>query len=375
MSAEPHVLLIAAATSTSGGGERHVADLLRLLPARGFRVSLACPSGGDLPALAKELGLEVRDVPSEVGRIGAAARALRTALAEFEPDVAHAHGSRAAAIARVADPHARSRNIYTLHGIHIDKAGSPVRRAAFLALERVLRRRTARFITVCESDLRKGERLGVLDPALASVVYNGIPPADEAPVRGSFRSELGLGGGVPLVLSIGRFHQQKDQHALLAAWALVRDRFPDAVLALIGSGRLEGALREQALSLRLERSLRLLPPRADLAAAYADADVFALTSLWEGLPYVVLEAMAHGLPVVSTGVDGVPEAVEDGVSGILVPPSAPLAVAAAVAALLEDPGRRTAMGKAGRSMVAARFGLDAMADATENVYRTLLERR
>jgi len=373
MSGSPHILLVAAATSTSGGGERHVADLLRLLPARGFHVSLACPPGGDLPALARELGIAVREVSIADGLRPGAVLALRRAIRELAPDVVHAHGSRAAFFARLADPRASSRCVYTLHGIHIDKAGSPMRRAVFLTLERFLRPRTAWFITVCAADLGKGERLGLIDPSRTSVVFNGIATPAIAPL-GGLRGELGVGEGMPLVLSVGRFHEQKDQDTLLRAWTLVLERRPDSVLALVGSGPLEAALREQSAALGLADSVRFLPPRPDLALAYADANVFVLTSLWEGLPYVVLEAMSYGLPVAATAVDGVPEAVADGESGMLFPPSDPAAAAAVIVELLDDPARAAAMGAIGRIRVADLFGLDAMADATAAVYRQVTHR-
>jgi hypothetical protein len=92
-----HVLLVAAATSTTGGGEKHVADLLRLLPARGLRVSLVCPPDGDLPALARELGIEVRGALITGGLRPSAFFAVRAAIHDLAPDVVHAHGSRAAA--------------------------------------------------------------------------------------------------------------------------------------------------------------------------------------------------------------------------------------------------------------------------------------
>ena len=369
MTDAPHILLVAAATSASGGGERHVADLLRLLPARGFNVSLACPPGGDLPALARELGLTVREVPIASGLSLAAVMALRRAVAELAPDVVHAHGSRAAAFARATDASARRRVVYSVHGIHVDKAGSPLRRVAFTALERVLRRRTAWFITGCESDVRKGERLRLLDPARASVVYNGVALPGRSVARGAFRRELGLRPDAPLVLSVGRFHEQKDHRTLLAAWAIVLERCPGAVLVLIGSGPLEAALRGQSEEFGIAESVAYVAPRPDLGPAYTDADAFVLTSLWEGLPYAILQAMSYRLPIAATAVDGIPEAAPDGECGILFPPSDPAAAAAAIVTLLEDRARAAAMGESGRARVAALFRLDAMADATAAVYR------
>lgn len=369
------VLLVAAATSTTGGGEKHVADLVRMLPSRDIDLGLVAPPGGDLAVVAGHASVPFHHAPIAGGLSYPGFSELRSAIATFQPDVVHAHGSRAAFYARLADPRAAGRCVYTLHGIHHERSGSPLRRTVLVAAERRLKDRTARFVTVCDSDRRKGARLGVLDQARTTTVYNGIEPPCVVPARGAFRAELGLADDIPLALSIGRFHEQKDQETLLRAWALVRDRVPEAVLALVGAGELEGQLRALARELALGGSLRLVEPRADLATAYVDADCFCLSSLWEGLPYVILEAMAYGLPVASTRVDGIPEAVEDGVSGLLVPPEDPAALAGAIGELLGDASRREAFGAAGIERVAERFGLDRMVDELVGVYGRVVERR
>jgi len=354
------VLLVAAATSTAGGGEKHVADLARHLVEAGLDVALAFPGGGDLGELAALLGVTEFEVPISSGFSLGRVAALRRAIAEFEPDVVHAHGSRSAMFARFADTRGASRVVYTVHGIHVDKAGSAARQRVLLAIERQLSPRTAAFVTVAQSDAEKGERLGILDAARTRTIYNGIelpvPPA----VPGRFRTEIGVAEHTPLVVSVGRFHEQKDQGTLLQAFSQVVERVPAAHLALVGAGPLEGRLREKATSLGIMSKMTFSAPRAGLADAYTDADVFALSSLWEGLPYVVVEAMAYGTPVVSTGVDGIPEAVADGVTGLLVPSGDAAGLARAASTLLEDPGRARAMGESGRLRVEQRFGLERM---------------
>ncbi|MBN2848769.1 MAG: glycosyltransferase family 4 protein [Coriobacteriia bacterium] len=368
------VLMVAAATSTTGGGEKHVADLMRLLPVRGLEVGLAAPAGGDLQALAEHLGVPIFRTDIAEGLTLAGRTQLRSAIDAFGPDIVHAHGSRAAFYARLATPHAARRVVYTLHGIHVDKAGNSLRRQAFLIAERVLKRRTAHFVAVSAANARKGENLGILDARRTTTVYNGVPMLDAPPASGVFRSELSIADGVPLALSVGRLTEPKDQPTLLRAWSLVRDRLPDAVLALVGAGELEGELRALAAELGLGDSVRFVAPRPDLAPAYTDADLFVLSSRWEGLPYVILEAMSFGMPVVSTRVDGIPEAVDDGVSGLLVPPSAPKALASAIVGVLDDPDTRAGMGEAGRRIVAERFGLERMADELASVYREVAGR-
>lgn len=368
------VLLVAAATATTGGGEKHVADLVRMLPARGVDLGLVTPSGGDLAALAGLTGVPFHHAEIASGLSLAGRRQLRSAIVTFQPDVVHAHGSRAAFYARLADGSAVNRCVYTLHGIHYDQAGSSLRRTVLLNVDRRLKGRTAHFVTVCDSDRRKGARLGVLDQPDTTTVYNGIEPPAVLPARGAFRAELGIAEDAPLALSIGRFHVQKDQATLLRAWALVHERVPDAVLALVGAGELDAELRALAHELGLGRALRIAEPRPDLGHAYVDADLFCLSSLWEGLPYVVLEAMAYGLPVVSTGVDGIPEAVAHGASGLLVPSADPASLATAIVGLLGDAPQRAAMGAAGAAIVTERFGLGRMADELTDVYHRVAGR-
>lgn len=363
------VLLVAAASSTTGGGERHVADLVRLLSERGVELALACPGGGDLPGIAARAGAPW--VPLEIasGFSLGQVRTLRTAIDTFAPDIVHAHGSRAALFARLADREAANRVVYTLHGIHLDKAGAPARRWALLRLERRLRGRAAAFITVCEADKRKGAELRILAEEKTTAVYNAVGAFEATEADGrAFRGEIGVEPGASLALSVGRFVEQKDQRTLLHAWRKVAEEQPGATLALVGSGPLAGMLRATAQDLGVSGSVRFVPARPDLRPAYAAADLFVLSSLWEGLPYVVLEAMAAGLPVVSTAVDGIPEAVVDGGSGVLVPAADPSALADTVLTLLRDPEKARRFGQAGRERVDRMFRYEAMTDGVLGVY-------
>ncbi len=139
----------------------------------------------------------------------------------------------------------------------------------------------------------------------------------------------------------------------------------------MGSGSLESRLRGEIAAHAARRSIRLIGPRATLAEAYADSDVFALSSRWEGLPYVVLEAMSHGLPIAGTNVDGIPEAVVDEVSGLLVPPQEPTALGAAIERLVADPALRGRLGAAGRERIGVEFTLGRMIARVARVYREL----
>jgi glycosyltransferase involved in cell wall biosynthesis len=204
-------------------------------------------------------------------------------------------------------------------------------------------------------------------------IHNGVRLPDTVEA-GAFRGELGIGENAPLILSVGQLREQKDQHTLIEAWARVSARFPSAVLALVGSGPLESRLRDLANERSVARTLRFVAPRPDLRTAYTDADAFVLSSRWEGLPYVVLEAMAHGLPVISTAVDGIPEAVIDRRTGLLVPPADPRTLAEALMWTISEPEKAARLGTAGRARVEAEFGLDAMIDKVAALYREVAGR-
>jgi glycosyltransferase involved in cell wall biosynthesis len=150
---------------------------------------------------------------------------------------------------------------------------------------------------------------------------------------------------------------------LVAAMPRVLAAVPRCRLVIVGDGEqgaaVAAAVRERGLADHVD--LAGVQPRAQAMARLAEADVFCLPSTYEGLPLAILEAMAAGLPVVATAVSGNPEAVVDGVTGLLVPPESAEALAAALVALLTDPARARVMGEAGRQRVAERFAIDVVA--------------
>jgi glycosyltransferase involved in cell wall biosynthesis len=169
--------------------------------------------------------------------------------------------------------------------------------------------------------------------------------------------------GVPHVLTVGRLVAKKGFPVLIDALALLRDRGAGFQCTIVGAGPLDAALREQVHRLRLDDRVELKGAIAEnaLAALYRDVDLFALACEVEangdrdGIPNVVVEAMASGLPVVSTNVSGLPECVDHGVTGLLVPERQPEALAAAIGLLLSDPEKARALGRAGRAKVEREF--------------------
>ena len=183
--------------------------------------------------------------------------------------------------------------------------------------------------------------------------------------------EFWLPHGVPLVMNVGALVGHKGQTHLLDAMPIVMREVPDAHLVILGEGELRTPLERQVKELHLERAVRMPGFREDVLSLMKSADLFVMSSVTEGLGSAVLDAMAMALPVVGTRAGGIPEAVVDGETGLLVQPGEPKPLAAAIVRLLKDPPLRAQYGHAGQARVAAHFGLDALVDGTLAVYRGL----
>jgi len=203
------------------------------------------------------------------------------------------------------------------------------------------------------------------------VIRNGLEPRPEpSPAdRERRRRELGVSAGEILVGTVGRLDEQKGHAYLLEALARLGAVHPVAGV-FVGSGPLEARLKRLAASLGLENRVRFVGEQPETASWLGAMDVFALPSLWEGLPNSLLEAMAAGLPIVATRVDGVPEAVEDGSTALLCAPGDSQALCDRMQELVLDPDLRRGLGTAAKE-AAARFDIPGMIAAYEDAYAAL----
>ena len=367
----PRVLMIVE--SSSGGTGRHVLDLSEGLARRGCGVDVLYSTGRvDRFFLERIRGLSgVRCVPlpmrtsihpSDFSAVSAA----RSYLDEFGPfDVVHGHSSKGGAVARLAALGKGVHAFYTLHGfVVMDPSLARWKRAFYLLIELALSLRTARVIAVAPEERREAVRMG-LGHSRVALIPNGVGPAELAP-RDAVRRELGMVHGVPLVGFVGRFVTQKAPDVLVRAMQRVAAECPEARLAFVGAGPLEAEMRALADELRVSDRILWLGerPAASVLAAF---DVFAMSSRKEGLPYVVLEAMAAGLPVVATDSSGVDSLVETGVNGIVVPRGDAAAFGDALVALASDAALRERFGRASLQRV-ANFSIDSMVDQTLALY-------
>ena len=350
---------------STGGIRRHVAELAARLEGRGWPVKVAGPVGV-LDGL-RDLDHPV-PVPSGVapGAVVAARRALAVASAGAE--LIHAHGLKAGWLASsLRRP--RPPLVVTAHNtVLADVAGlaGPV----LARMEAALPARADAMIVVSAEMARRFA--GVARAARIAVVAPVAPPPRPTAAAAGLRAAWGIGPGEPLVVSVGRLHPQKGHATLIAAAAVLTRRRPGVRVVIVGGGPSGDALARQIERLDLGGVVSLVGQRTSGADALAAADVVTVPSSWEGWPLVVWEAVQLGRPVVATAVGGIPEMLVDGVSGWLVQPGVPGALAGALDAALADPGRAAARADAARADMARRYRPDALVAAVEAVYRGVL---
>lgn len=202
------------------------------------------------------------------------------------------------------------------------------------------------------------------------VIYNGIPTACFVLRAGRDNAK---GEKDVVLLHVGRFAPQKNHLLLIEAFALAVKEYPTMQLWLVGDGPLQPAVERLVKEKGLEEKVLFLGIRDDVPKLLADSDVFILPSDWEGVPLTVLEAMAAGKPVIATAVGGVPELVEDGATGVLVPPRDPEALAQGILRLVKDPDLRRRMGKAARERALEHFDISRTAREYEALYLKLFK--
>jgi glycosyltransferase involved in cell wall biosynthesis len=350
-----------------GGAQVHVLELVRGLAARvGFTVAV----GEDL-FLAEELrglGVAVRVLPGLRREIAPASdlavlAALRALIRDLRPHLVHTHSSKAGVLGRAA---AWLEGVPALHTAHswAFSEGLPWTRIALsVPVEVLAGRATRRVVVVSDADRRLALRYRVARPDRIRVVHNGVGDTALRAVPDA--------PGVPTIAMVARMAPPKDHLLLLSALARVQAPFR---LVLVGDGPDRAPVEAAIGRLGLAGRVVLTGVSPEVPRLLADAQVGALVSRQEGFPLTVLEAMRAGLPVVASDVGGVREAVEHGVTGLLVPRGDEAGLAAAFARLLCDASLRRALGAAGRKTWEERFTAAQMVAGTEAVYReTALE--
>jgi glycosyltransferase involved in cell wall biosynthesis len=344
------------------GGQNQVLLTVLGLRARGHRTVLVAHPDGELARRASEGHDLIRLAPAHEMDFAAAFRLARV-LRELEPDLIHAH-----------DPHAVSMASMALSTL------SDRRRPVLIIARRVdfhLKRNAfSRWkykqvnAAICSSNaIRAMVVEDGIDDASAFTVHEGVQvDRISAHPATDVHKELWLTPGAPVVGNIAALVPHKGQRYLIDAAPTVVRAMPDTQVLIFGEGELRPALLRQIKHLGLEHHVRLVGFRPDILSLLKGLDLFVMSSITEGLGTSILDAMAASKAVVATTTGGIPEVVEDGVTGVLVPPHNAPALAEAILRLLKDAPLRHRMGEAGLARVRAQFNVDRMVDETLAVY-------
>ncbi len=358
-----------------GGAEIMLFDLAAELRERGHRliaIVSELPGSSSAPSWLgekfRESGFQTytyhRRHTLEVGEIWK----LRRLLCEHDIDVLHGHEFDGVVYGAASSTIAGRACVATLHGNQTMTESWHHRAALRWAF-----RRCSAVTAVSQVTKQQLDRDLGCDPDVISVIRNGVPIR-----RGdatSVRRELGIRAGEQLILAVGNLIHRKGHIILLQALQHLRSRptdIPPWRLAIAGGGAMD---QRQHLEIFAQKHgfadrVHILSQRGDIPDLQAAASIFAMPSLWEGLPLAILEAMLAGTAIVASGVSGIPEAIDDQIHGLLVPPANVEALANALTRLLTDPVLRADLANRARERAEREFTIAAMADAYENLYRS-----
>lgn len=347
------------------GGARQVLYIVEGLAARGVDNLLACPAGSEMsrqqPAGARVLPMKM----GGDGDIGLAVRLARLIRAE-RPDLVHLHSRRGAD---------------TWGGLAAKLAGVPC------VLSRRVDNPESRWAVALKYRLydhvitiSEGIRQVLLSEGLApqkvSCVRSAVDAAPYLPPvdRAAFRAEFGLPPDALVAGVVAQLIPRKGHRYLLSALPGLLERHPDLQVLIFGQGPLEAELRAEVESRNLAAAVRFTGFRHDLPRWLGGLNMLIHPADMEGLGVSLLQASAAGVPIVTSRAGGLPEAVQDGVTGILCPPGDVAALAAAIDRLAGDAALRARFGAAGRARILAEFSIDAMVDGNLAIYRQVLGR-
>lgn len=364
-----------------GGGERVFAQIINRLSIERYRIIVACLPTGVFIEKIKRSGVQIKSVDMRKRFNPGVIFQLADLMKNEKIVIVHSQGARADFFARIAAKLARAPIVVSTVPMPVEGFDvNPLRKLIYMAFNRFSERFVDRFMVVSDAlEKMMIEKHGI-EPQRVVKIYNGIekdeyciPDKEIACRRSRFRKEFGLGDDVPVVAAIGRLVWQKGFEYFIEAMPGVLKRFKEARFLIVGEGQMEDDLKEKSRRLMLEDRIIFTGFRKDIRDVLASLDVFVMPSLLEGLPVVLLEAMAMMKPIVATKIEGIIEALENGVTGLLVSPKDPQILSEAIVDLLIHKDKARQMGLAARKVAEERFGVDIMVRKVEGVYEELLQ--
>jgi glycosyltransferase involved in cell wall biosynthesis len=372
--------------ATVGGTRKHLISILQGIDRKNFHVEVASPKVryGNVTDTTfydeiQKLGIPwhevqmVREV-NVVADLKAFVR-LNQIIKAGNYDIVHLHSSKAGFLGRLASKLQKVKTVYTPNGFYFLDSKISTKYNFYLFLEQLSGNFTDRLIVVSESEQDIASKNRILPKEKIFLIPNAIDTklftADDH-ARKSVRQELGISSTTPIVGTVSRYISQKDPLTLVKAASLLLSRFPEVRFVWCGEVELRHETEALANSLGVHSAFHFLGFRNDVHRIMNAFDIFVLSSIFEGLPYTILEVMALGIPVVATEVVGNKDVISDRESGLLVPPCSPQHLMQAMSELLVSFELRKSIGDRGRRLVNDTYDVRIMVRNLEKVYQSLV---
>jgi len=359
-----------------GGAQRYAFDLATSLEPEKYDVCVFMGAEKqDLKSALEQKGIRAAIIKNLVRNIDplrdlAAIFEIKKIIGREKPDIIHLNSGKAGFLGSIAAGLAGNKNvIFTAHGFSFLEPISWPLKLIYLWAEKMARPFRKKIICVSEYDRQAAIKYNLANQEQVVTIHNGIKLTPELPLRSSSLIKEGEGG--VLIGTVANLYPTKGLTYLVRAAKKITTNFPIAKFVVIGEGSERKNLESEIANLGLTDNFILMGEKENAMQYLSNFDVFVLPSIKEGFPYTLLEAMAAGLPIVAAKAGGIPEAIEDGKEGLLVPPCDAEALAGATKKLLEDSDLAKTLGRNAREKV-KQFSLEKMAQSTRQLYQTVL---
>ena len=366
-----HILYIITRSDEIGGAHIHVKDMALYVMKKGYKVSVLVGGSGIYTDLLNDNGIVVYPVEELKREINfksdlKALPEIYKLIKRLSPDVISIHSSKAGILVRTISIFFKIPPcIFTAHGWSFSTKISNFRSFLYLFLEKTMALGTTLLITICNSDYKLAKKYKIISNKKLRCIHNGMPflkkiERNIKPKNSKFR-----------LISVARFERQKDHKTLIEALGHLKNLSWE--LFLVGDGPLRQEIQSLVESYNLEERVFFLGRKNNVASLLEDADIFILSSFWEGFPRSIIEALRASLPVITSDVGGVQESVINEFNGYVVPIKNPELMTIAIKNLLNNPTKCIDFGEKGRDLYESNFTFEKMAESTFKVYKKLIK--
>ncbi|MEC0228028.1 glycosyltransferase family 4 protein [Paenibacillus alba] len=348
---------------------------------QGWEVHIAANGNMELPYVDKKMNIPIQRSPLQQANLKAYAQ-LKSIINENHYDIIHCHTPMGGVLARLAARQARKKGtkvIYTAHGFHFCKGAPYLHWLVYYPLEKMLSYLTDCLITINEEDYRLAVKHRFRASRVEHVHGVGVNTERFKPVEDSYKRELKMANGYQpddiLLFYAAEFNANKNQQMLIHALASAKEDAPKVKLLLAGEGALKEQCRDLAEQLQVADRVEFLGYRSDIDQLLQMCDVAVASSLREGLPVNLMEAMASGLPIIASENRGHNELVRNGQNGWLIVPNDQAAMAERIKQVAHSQALRMKLGKSGREWVESRYAIHQVLEEKSRIYSLFMDEK